>query len=133
MAKRRYRLLHGTHDESIPELRDKDGKIVQEGVKVRYKRGDVFESEYDLAKPEHNGGLKGQTAPINPAFRKFELINDDGSAIVSAPTDGLENNTVKELQEIAMEEELDLDEMGLTRKADIIAAIRQARRSLAGT
>lgn len=119
-----FKLLRGIHDESIIEVKDKDGNIISPAVKKTYKRGDVFQSSWDLLSLNGGGG----------AGRKFELV----AGVPTAPQTGsspspqegtpvvdhratLEGMNLEELRAFAEAEEIPLQ--GVKTKAAIIDTI----------
>jgi hypothetical protein len=129
MAKQTFKILRGTHDESIPEQRDKDGNVTHPGVKRTFRAGDVFESEYDLLKLNApgcqkfallSGQVPVQTLPQEPAQPAATPAVTTKEGIRST----LEGMSVKELRDMAAAEEIDVT--GLSRKEDLINALVNA-------
>jgi hypothetical protein len=114
-----------------------------------YRKGDVFEAAADLAaldpgkyEPADAPALAAPSAPA-PKAGRFGLgaeapagapagwgdrpkdADADADADAEAEGDGLESLTVADLKDLATEEEIDLQ--GAHLKADIVAAIREAR------
>lgn len=103
MTKFRFKLLRGAHadDSGVHEM------------------GEVFDTDQDLNLMNAPGGIKfeqvskEEEAAAEPPPPKDDVPPDTG--------DDLEGMTVSELKSFAAEEEVDLT--GVSRKADIIAAI----------
>lgn len=112
----RFRVLVGKHSEG--------GKIYGKGT----PNGDIVDSKSDLEKLNTAAGKKferiGKKRPT-PASQvaakgEEESYEDEGES-----NDGLEDMTVEELKEVAETEEVEY--ASGSRKADIIAAIRESR------
>lgn len=95
---KKYRVLRGTYCENG----------------TRYKKGSVVETEKDLLKFNHG-----------PFSQKFALVNASVEEQIAKPNaTEYTDYTVEELKLIADDEEIDIK--GLTKKADIIAAIEKS-------
>jgi hypothetical protein len=79
---------------------------------IRFKPGDVFDCEIDLCALHNQPG-------IPPKFERVDLYQTD---VATAPKDGLEDLTVKQLVELSEAYEVDLK--GNTKKDLIVAILR---------
>lgn len=79
----------------------------------RYRQGEVFESDKDLCAIFNQEGTP-------PKFRRVDVYAQEG--MVAAPKDGLEELTVKQLNELAEAWEIDLK--GNKTKDDVVAILR---------
>ena len=100
----RFKLLVGQHIQNEPD-----------GTEKKYSAGEVIESNVDLEKR------------FGDKFRRVYGTPEDER---DEPTTGddLERMTVKELQALAAEEEVDL--RGMTKKEDLIKALRLGGRTV---
>lgn len=130
-----FMVMHGCHVEWGPQ-----GNPARDGFGPNhvYRKGDIFDSEYDL--------LKHNTAPMGGS-NKFERVDDRtgltaemqrvksemerlrGALSNSEPepgaTDTLESMSVAELKQLAAEEGVAIPS-GVTSQANIIKAIQKA-------
>lgn len=111
---KKFRLVVGQHIQNDPSgAKDADGRPISK----TYRQGDIVPSEKDL--------VQMFNAPGSVKFQRvFQDEEEYTQSIAPAakPTDGLEDLSVKELQRLAAEDEIDL--RGAVKKDEIISAIR---------
>ena len=100
----KFRILHGQHIAG----KDENGKrIVYRGADGKGHSGDVFESEFDLVARFNDPRMEQQ---------KFERVFHE---------DPLDSMTVKQLRQLAEDEEIDLG--SATAKNDILRIVRGSK------
>lgn len=125
--KQTYRLLQGFHVEDHPTERDENGYPVD----IRYGQGAVFESPCDLLKL--NGSLKDGFRPKFELVQQHQLTDPNGAPLPTQPyrprtaaerlaATKLDDLNLRQLKEIAAEEEIDLK--GSNDKAEILRTLK---------
>jgi len=138
--KYRFKLVAGHYAVGGNNAVEKNGKRVSTSDATPFKlysKGDIVESDQDLAaKCNSPGSVKFQRLDGNndPELMTMDQLLEQQRQIESAiaarestdpPEDGLEDLTVAELRELSLEKP-DVDLTGLTKKDDIIDAIRSS-------
>jgi len=133
MAKRKFRLLAGCHSEGT----DQDGKP------ITFRKGDVFESDYNLDKMFNSVGaikfealdgvqFKSALEDMSDEELAAEVVRRQEAKAGNQPTsteyqeeDSLDSMTVRELKNFAEQEEIDLG--NASTKENIIRVIRSSQ------
>lgn len=116
-----FKLLRGYHRDWSHKI-DRDTRQ-RTTTKRMFKPGEVVESEKDLAKLFNRpGSVKFERLPDPPQAQISQ--SQETVAVQRKPDVDLEAMTVRDLRELAEQEEIDLS--GATTKEQIVKALRQA-------
>jgi hypothetical protein len=117
-TKKRFRLLTGIHTQVVGYDEQKNP------INKQYKGGDVVESEDDLVAIYNSPGSQR----FQRVYREAEEEEAAARAGGKPADDGLEGLTLKQLQQLAEDQRLDLGgDVNVRSREAMIVAIRKAR------